>query len=108
MPKIARSLGFIVRRRKTTHYQLPTSHSKGFTIIELLVVIAIIGILVVVASMAYGNVRQKARDSQRKEELKALKAVLLMYYQDHDAYPDPGADLMSDSTEGVNWIPGLV
>ena len=97
--------------KKYTGYIIPnTKYRKpfGFSLVELLVVIAVIGILVTVASIAYGNVREKTRDSERKEELKALKAALLMYYQDYDVYPNPGADLMSDSTEGVNWIPGLV
>ena len=108
MQKFASKL--VYRLRTTVHKLKKTVNCKsfGFTLIELLVVIAVIGILVTVASIAYGNAQQKARDSQRKEELKALKAALLMYYQDHDVYPDPGADMMSDSTEGVNWIPGLV
>ena len=59
----------------------------GFTLIELLVVISIIGIL---STMFYGNFvsgRQKARDSQRKSDLKQMSTMLEVYYNDYGKYP---------------------
>lgn len=50
MPKLAKSLELIVRRkRRTINYPLVTNYSLGYTFIELLVVIGIIAILSVIA-----------------------------------------------------------
>lgn len=57
---------------------------KAFTLIELLVVIAIIGIL---SSLFYPNfmaAREKARDSQRKSDLKQIQKALELYKQDRN------------------------
>lgn len=61
--------------------------SKGFTLIELLVVIVILGIL---GSFTFANVFNglpKARDAQRKNDLKQLQTALQLYYQDNNQYP---------------------
>jgi prepilin-type N-terminal cleavage/methylation domain-containing protein len=52
----------------------------AFTIVELMVAVAIIGILTAVASISYSGVRQRARDSQRQNDLTQLKVVLSTYY----------------------------
>lgn len=62
---------------------------KGFTLIELLAVIGIIGVLVTVTIVAlnpFGQIN-KARDAQRKSDLKQIQTSLELYYQDNDAYP---------------------
>ncbi len=61
--------------------------SKGFTLIELLVVIAIIGILAAVGLSAYTAARKKARDAQRKADLREIQVALEMYYADNGFYP---------------------
>ncbi|MFO0862253.1 MAG: prepilin-type N-terminal cleavage/methylation domain-containing protein [Candidatus Saccharibacteria bacterium] len=60
---------------------------QGFTLIELLIVIVIVGILAVliVPSLLSGPAR--ARDSQRKSDLRKIKASLESYYNDNNAYP---------------------
>ncbi|HUV72180.1 MAG TPA: prepilin-type N-terminal cleavage/methylation domain-containing protein [Clostridia bacterium] len=62
---------------------------KGFTLIELLVVISILGVLagLIVSNMA--GARERARDAQRKSDLKEIQNALEMYKQDQDAplYP---------------------
>src|SRR3990167_7904538 len=74
---------------------------RAFTLIELLVVIAIIGILVTIASAAYGKAQQKARDRTRVEDLNALKAALLLYYQDFGVYP--ACNPLSCTSESIYW-----
>lgn len=67
---------------------------KGFTLIELLVVIFIIGVLVAVLLANILGARQRAEDTQRKSDLQQLKRALMMYYGDHQEYPDDAADVL--------------
>lgn len=60
---------------------------RGFTLIELLVVVAIIGILVGMVMIALNGAREKARDTQRKSDLRQLKSALELYHSDNQAYP---------------------
>lgn len=65
---------------------LPQS-KKGFTLIELLVVITIIGILAVWAVSVYTSQIQKARDTTRLNDIKALQSWVEQVYQDGSSYP---------------------
>ncbi|MCS7093385.1 MAG: type II secretion system protein GspG [Patescibacteria group bacterium] len=60
-----------------------------FTLVEILVVIAIIGILSALFLPNYMAARERARDSQRKSDLKQIQKALEMYRQDQfpPAYP---------------------
>ena len=65
-------------------------NNKGsFTLIELLVVIAIIGGLSALLVPNYMGARERARDAQRKSDLKQIQKALEMYKQDQNppAYP---------------------
>ncbi|NTU46941.1 type II secretion system protein [Candidatus Roizmanbacteria bacterium] len=64
-------------------------NKRGFTLIELLVVIAIIGMLSAFLVSNYMNAREKARDAQRKSDLRQIKTALEMYRQDQQGavYP---------------------
>lgn len=63
---------------------------KSFTLIELLIVIAIIGSLSALLIPNYMAARERARDSQRKSDLKQIQKALEMYRQDKNppAYPN--------------------
>ena len=67
--------------------------TKGFTLIELLVVIAIIGTLAALLLPNYMSARERARDSQRKSDLKQIQKALEMYRQDQTppAFPTAAA-----------------
>lgn len=63
---------------------------KSFTLIELLVVIAIIGTLTALLLPNLMASRQRARDAQRKNDLRQIQKALELYKQDQSPpeYPD--------------------
>jgi prepilin-type N-terminal cleavage/methylation domain-containing protein len=67
----------------------PTNMKKnpGFTLIELLVAMAIIAILAAISLGSYQNTQRKARDAQRKADLKHLSNALEAYFNDKGHYP---------------------
>jgi len=60
---------------------------RGFTLIELLIVIAIIGVLASLLMANFIGVRQRARDAQRKADLRQIQASLELYRADIGTYP---------------------
>jgi type II secretion system protein G len=60
---------------------------RGFTLIELVVVIAIIGVLAGFLVSNFMNAREKARDSQRKSDVKQIQKALEVYRQDNNQFP---------------------
>lgn len=55
----------------------------GFTLIELLVVIGIIATLTAMATYNFNQARVRARDVQRKNDIKAIQSALELYKNDH-------------------------
>lgn len=59
----------------------------GFTLIELLIVVAIIGILSTLIMVNFIGIRQRARDAQRKSNLRQIQSALELYRSDSGSYP---------------------
>jgi len=80
---------------------------RGFTILELLVVMAIIGILVAMGLRVFGGVREKSRDSRRKQDLVSISKSLEMYYNDLGRYPLSAGGLImgcgTDALQACSW-----
>lgn len=62
-------------------------NKKGFTLIELLIVIAIIGVLAALLMVNFVGIRQRARDAQRKSDLRQIQSALEIYRADSSSYP---------------------
>lgn len=76
---------------------------KGFTIVELLIVIVVIGILAAITIVAYNGVQQRARDTQRKNDVAAIVKALQVYKIDHDSYVEAGSGCGSGGN-GNGWF----
>jgi len=76
---------------------------KAFTLIELVVVIAIIGILTAFAVPNFMAARERARDIQRKNDLKQLQNVLEMYKLDYGKYPTNGLFDKMKEAASICW-----
>ena len=63
---------------------------RSFTLIELLVVIAIIGSLSAILLPNFMGARERARDSQRKSDLKQIQKAFELYRMDQSppSFPD--------------------
>lgn len=72
--------------------RLRTSQS-GFTIIELLIVIVVIAILAGLVLNAFGNIQERARDTERRSDINAIHTQLELYYSDNGSYPAALTDL---------------
>ncbi len=62
-------------------------YKRSFTLIEMLIVIVIIGILAGALIPRLVSMQSRARDTQRKVDLKTLYSALFTYYSDRSAYP---------------------
>ena len=82
-----------------------TQKTIGFTLIELLVVITIIGILATGGVVTYTSQIQKARDTTRITDVKALQAGIEQFYQDKTQYPDITVTSFSGVTVYVPILP---
>lgn len=79
-----------------------TYRERGFTLIELLVAMGIIAVLTGLAIFNFNQSRVRARDVQRKNDLKQLQTALELYKNDANGYPPTISDT------GVTWQQALI
>ncbi len=60
---------------------------QGFTIIELLIVTVLIIILTAVIKTTFASIKQKERDTERTQDIKALQIQIEGYYAQNNRYP---------------------
>lgn len=70
--------------------EIPRVSETGFTLIELLIVVAIIGILSALLMTNFIGIRQRARDAQRKADIRQIQSALELYRADMGSYPSAG------------------
>jgi general secretion pathway protein G len=90
-----------MKKNKNSKIKIQNFH-KGFTLIELLIVIAIIGVLATLLMVNFVGVRQRARDAQRKSDLRQLQSALEIYRSDNSSYPVSGTTGSSSNTLVAN------
>lgn len=78
---------------------------KGFTLIEIIIVIVIIGILAAILIPSLISGPTKARDSERKGDLRTLKIKLEEYFQDNSVYPATLSDLTGGNPPYIKTVP---
>jgi general secretion pathway protein G len=78
---------------------------KGITLLEMLIVIVIVFVLaiIIVPNLLSGPAR--ARDSQRKADMRTIKTALETYYNDNNYYPTSLNVLAEGTTPYIKTIP---
>jgi len=72
----------------------------GFTLLELLIVIVIIGILALLIIPNITSAPKKARDTQRKTDLRAIQQGLEEYFVNNNGYPVSASFTPADQVLG--------
>lgn len=81
------------------------SKQQGFTIVELLIVIVVIGILAALVITTFTGIQQKARNTERETDIKALQGQIEAYYAQNGKYPTLAN--MNDSSFRSSNMKGL-
>lgn len=76
----------MIKKRFYLNFKSST-FAHGFSLVELLIVISIIGILTTLLMANFIGVRQRARDAQRKSDLRQVQSALELFRSDQGSYP---------------------
>lgn len=77
---------------------------QGFTIVELLIVIVVIGILAALVITTFAGIQQRARNTERETDIKAIHGHLETFYADKGYYPGLTSQLETDSWVQANMV----
>jgi type II secretion system protein G len=81
------------------------TNDQGFTIVELLIVIVVIGILAALVITTFTGIQQRARNTERQTDIKAIHGQVEAYYAQNGRYPT--LDNMNDATFRSTNMKGL-
>lgn len=81
------------------------SKRNGFTLLELVVVVVVVAILalLIIPNLLSGPAR--ARDAQRKADLRNIKTSLESYYNDNGFYPNSLSQLEGGAVPYIKQVP---
>jgi type IV pilus assembly protein PilA len=89
-----------IKLLKETVMKKMLKNKKGFTLIELMIVVAIIGILAAIAIPNFMNYQCKARQSEAKSNLGAIRTAQEVYFAEKNNYAATTAQI-AWATKGV-------
>ena len=72
-------------------------NKKGFTLVELILVVVVIGILVALATMAFGNFGDRAKTARIRSDMETLATATQKYYADTGSWPSINELATTDS-----------
>ncbi len=79
---------------------------QGFTIVELLIVIVVIGILAALVITTFTGIQQRARNTERQTDIKAIHSQVEAYYAQNGRYPTlanlNSATFRNDNMKGLD------